>query len=227
MLVFVAMSWSCLNLSVVFLGGSLCFFILHMLYSHIALCSYVTGVCLRSHWIWCHAWIPTILCWFGGRSPCSTWRYCPGSWKHNSFCHEKQYLLPKKPEGAAVSTSSLAAGAARPGQALPCSCWWAAALRPQGHLTASSGTEPKSLKETRKDDLESNWPPGSYLLQSYKCHGGRALRRASGPSWHPSKGLPPARLHHNLDLAAKLSPWHSSCCIPCRHAWVWTCRWIC
>lgn len=115
-----------------------------------------------------------------------------------------------------------------PGWAVPCSCWLTAALRPRcDSWPTLSGTEPKSPKETRKDDLESNWLPGSYLLQSYKCHGGRAVCCASRPSWHPSEGFPLTGPWHPLGLPAKLPPpWYSSCCLPHQQTWVGMQRWF-
>lgn len=63
--------------------------------------------------------------------------------------------------------------------------------------TTSSGTEPKSPKEIRKDDLESNWSPGSCLLGSTDSPPTKGTLSDKEGTCHPL-GLP---------AKSSLSPW--------------------
>lgn len=80
--------------------------------------------------------------------------------------------------------------------------------------TTLSGTEPTCPEEIGKDDLESNWWPGSCPLGLAGSPPAKGLSLMKGGTCHPLE-----RTCHPLGLPAKspLSLGHSSCCLLCWH----------
>lgn len=119
LVVFVAVSWSCLNLSIDFFGvQSLFFYLAYVVFSQ-------CPVFIRDRSV-PQAALNVVPC-LNTDNPVLVWRA-----QHLEIPHrflKTQLILsckampaPKKPEGSVVSPSSSAAGAAQPGWALPCSC---------------------------------------------------------------------------------------------------------